>query len=91
MTLAYISFDPNLDFSQTHPGQLNSDETTRIHDRSVAAQLRDFADDANGAVGELFEVLGVDAGGCFVHCCEFDWLRVLIRESDILLRRIADL
>jgi hypothetical protein len=40
---------------------------TSIDGCCLAAQLANFAEDADGLVGELFEVGSGDTGGCFRH------------------------
>lgn len=47
--------------------QMTSDLTTAVQRSSLASNLSDFSEDADGAVREGFEVVGGYAGGCFGH------------------------
>ena len=51
---------------KTHPVQMNVDVPGGVQHGRFAAQGDDFAADAHHLVGEVFEVLGVDARGGFV-------------------------
>ena len=54
---------------ETHPIQHDSDLATGLYCCGVAPELRHFSYEAHGAVCEVFEVAGVDAGGCCAgHC-----------------------
>ena len=57
----------------TYAVQEDADLAACIDSRLLAAQLADFAEDADGLVGELLEVGSGDARGCFGHrecvCC----------------------
>lgn len=52
----------------TYAVQEDADLAACVDSRLFAAQLADFAEDADGLVGELLEVGSGDAGGCFGHC-----------------------
>lgn len=45
--------------------QVDGDGAVGVEGGGLAAQGGDFAEEADGLVGEGVEVLGVDAGGCF--------------------------
>ena len=57
----------------TYAVQEDADLAACVDSRLFAAQLADFAEDADGLVGELLEVGSGDARGCFGHrecvCC----------------------
>lgn len=48
---------------ETHAVEENGDDAVGVNGGLVAAQLRDFADDGDGAADEAVEVGGGDAGG----------------------------
>jgi hypothetical protein len=50
---------------RAYPIQMNINLASRVDGRLLASQLADFADDADGAVGELLEVLRIDARSRF--------------------------
>ena len=52
----------------SYPVQMNCDVAVCVDGRGIAADLAHFAHDADVLVGELLQVGGVDAGGCFGHC-----------------------
>lgn len=52
---------------RTYHIQVYDYRPARIDGRFHAAELLDFAEDADCAVGKGFEVWGGDAGGCFGH------------------------
>lgn len=63
----------------TYAVQKDVDLAACIDGRLFAAQLADFAEDADGLVGKLLKVGSGDARGCFRHCgC----------GSNVLLRRV---
>lgn len=63
----------------TYAVQKDVDLAACVDGRLFAAQLADFAEDADGLVGELLKVGSGDARGCFKHCgC----------GSNVLLRRV---
>jgi hypothetical protein len=51
----------------TYAVQKDTDLTSSIDGRLLAAQLADFAEDADCLVRKLFEVGRSDAGSCFRH------------------------
>jgi hypothetical protein len=53
----------------TYAVQEDADLAACVDSRLLAAQLADFAEDADGLVGELLEVGSSDARGCFGHFC----------------------
>lgn len=53
----------NLDHRWTYAVEENGDDSLGVNGGLVAAQLRDFADDGDGAADEAVEVGGGDAGG----------------------------
>ena len=53
----------------TYPVEVDTDRAAGIQGCCLPMERRHFADDADGLVGELFEVLGVDSGSGFV--CHF--------------------
>lgn len=62
----------------TYAVQEDTDLATSIDCCLLAAQLADFAENADCLVGELLEVWGGDARGCFGHCGEFVSVRLLL-------------
>jgi hypothetical protein len=60
-------------FFQTYAVQENANLTSGVDCCLLATDLAHFAQDADGLVGELLEVRGGDAGGCFGHDLFFGW------------------
>lgn len=52
----------------TYAVQKDVDLAACVDGRLFAAQLADFAEDADGLVGKLLKVGSSDARGCFRHC-----------------------
>ena len=70
----------------TYAVQKDVDLAACVDGRLFAAQLADFAEDADGLVGELLEVGSGDAGGCFGHCgCVCCMLLQSVQDCDVFL------
>jgi len=70
----------------TYAVQEDADLAACVDSRLFAAQLADFAEDADGLVGELLEVGSGDAGGCFGHCgCVCCMLLQSVQYCDVFL------
>lgn len=73
----------------TYTVQENTDLATGIDSCLLAAQLADFAENADCLVGELLEVRCGNARGCFGHCGEVVSVVLLLGRICRLLVRVV--